>query len=45
MAKAKLIQVQHPDYLESLPGTIGSDPLQPARSMEESKAMETQKAA
>ena len=44
-AKAKLKQVQHPDYLKSLSGTIGSDPLKPARSMKDGKIAATQRAA
>ncbi len=37
-AQAKLEQVQSPEYLEGLVGTIGADPLRPARSQGQTKA-------
>ena len=37
MARGRLESVSSPDYLESLVGTLGADPLRPARAMEEHK--------
>ncbi len=36
-AQAKLEQVQSPEYLDGLVGTIGADPLRPARSQAQTK--------
>jgi len=44
-AKAKLEKVQSPDYLKSLVGTIGADPLRPARVAEEQVSGDGRKVA
>jgi hypothetical protein len=44
-ARQKLSAIQNPEYLESLVGTIGADPLEPARSMAKSESMGEQEAA
>ena len=44
-ARQKLSALQKPEYLESLVGTIGADPLEPARSMVKSDSVDEQEAA